>query len=262
MARFQSLLPGSGSVRDLGLAAFSAGGIAFAVLAMPDWRLTAIVDATGIAAIFPPAQPPLGNTARLTLALGLGAICFGAFLWLLRAADRIPSEPRAVDADKRPAPIRLRRADAHPDAPPRRPLVANRDLGEPADEILVLTEVVAEPEPVIEPVPEPVLEVEPEPVFEAEPEPVSEPVPEPVAALVEEPAAAFVPELQAPPAPAAPPREESIAELMQRLESGLGRRETAPSEAEPAPPPLPSGDAVGHRLRGAIADLQKLAARA
>lgn len=257
MARFQSLLPGSANVRDLGLAAFAAGGIAFAVLAMPDWRLTAVVDATGIAAIFPPAQPPLGNTARLTLALGLGAVFFAAFAWLLRAADRVSSRPAAVDADKRPAPIRLRRADAHPDAPPRRPLAANRDLGEPG-EVLVLS-VPAEPEPEPELVPELVLAPEPEP----EPEPVA------VTAPVDEPGGEFVPERPAPPiqvtvveeAPAAPAREESISELMQRLESGLGRRETAAAEAE-APPPLPGGDAVGHRLRGAIADLQKLAARA
>jgi hypothetical protein len=258
MARLPSFL--SGSVRDLGLAGFAAGAIVFAALAMPDWRLTELVEATGIAAIFPPAQPPLGMTARLCLALAAGLASFALFAGLLRSLDRVPAASPGVDADRPPEPIRLRRADAHPDAPARRPLVAGRDLGEPVEEELVL-DVAFEPEP--------------EAPVEAEPE-VTEPVAfveEPsVEVLVEEPApepevfaqeSAPEPEIltfdETPPAPQR--EEESISQLMQRLESGITRRERA-VPAPDAAAPSPGGDAVGHRLRSAISDLQKLSARA
>jgi hypothetical protein len=78
--------------------------------------------------------------------------------------------------------------------------------------------------------------------------------------LLEEPASApeaIAVEEMAP----APQREESISELMQRLEGGIARRERTLPAAETAAP-SPAGDAVGHRLRSAISDLQKLAARA
>jgi hypothetical protein len=263
MARLPSFLSGSGNARDLGVAGFAAAAIAFAAFAMPDWRLTQIVEMTGLAAVFPPAQPPLGMTARFALALAAGLASFTLFAWLLRALDRVPAAPSGVDADRAPEPIRLRRADAHPDAPARRPLVAGRDLGEPVEEELVL-DVALERDSEPEPEAESELAAAPEP--EAEPELAAAPEP---AASVEEPVLEVLPEQPAPApevltveeVPAAPPRDESISELMQRLESGISRRERVIPAAETAAP-SPTGDAVGHRLRSAINDLQKLAARA
>ena len=91
---------------------------------------------SGLAAIVAAAAPPLGFTARLLLVLlgggGLGVISgFATFLALghRRAAfggGRVMMDVTTVPND--PAPV-LRRADAHPDAPSRRPLRADRDLG-------------------------------------------------------------------------------------------------------------------------------------
>ena len=46
---------------------------------------------------------------------------------------------------------------------------------------------------------------------------------------------------------------------MQRLEFGLAKKERV--VLDPAAVAAPADDAVGHRLRSAIGDLQKLAAR-
>jgi hypothetical protein len=119
---------------DFALAGFAGAAFAFAAFAMPDWRLTQIVLATSLPSVFPPAEPPLGFTARTGFALLIGFLAFAGSFALLRLAGRAPVRRRASsDADAPPAPIRLRRADAHPDAPPRRPLIA-RDLGEPEDQ--------------------------------------------------------------------------------------------------------------------------------
>jgi hypothetical protein len=47
---------------------------------------------------------------------------------------------------------------------------------------------------------------------------------------------------------------------MQRLEFGLAKRERA-APLDPSAIARPADDAVGHRLRSAIGDLQKLASR-
>ncbi|HMC90834.1 MAG TPA: hypothetical protein VKI45_00100, partial [Allosphingosinicella sp.] len=87
------------------------------------------------------------------------------------------------------------------------------------------------------------------------------------------------------PEPASESAEDSIVSLMARFETGLSRKKQAlpePRRADPAPaPPPPASPAftaepaaapppepvhagptpVGHRLRSAIADLQKVAGR-
>jgi hypothetical protein len=85
------------------------------------------------------------------------------------------------------------------------------------------------------------------------PEPSAEPAPEPEIAEAPEPE---------PVAETAPEPEEdpSITTLMQRLEFGLARKERA-APLDPAGVATPGDDAVGHRLRSAIGDLQKLASR-
>jgi hypothetical protein len=101
----------------------------------------------------------------------------------------------------------------------------------------------------------------------AEAEPAEAPAePEPETPLVwpqsaAEPEAAEVLEPE-PVAEAAPEPEDdpSISKLMQRLEFGLARKERA-APLDPSAVAPPADDAVGHRLRSAIGDLQKLAAR-
>lgn len=127
------------------------------------------------------------------------------------------------------SPLRLRRADAHPDAPSRQPLLAGIELGEP------------EPAP---------LDLETN-VFPEWERPIED------EAVEDDSVTAF----------AEPPlelEEPTIAQLVQRLELGLNRRQ---QEARPfstdrdetaiidAPPPLDD------RLRSALDDLRTMAAR-
>lgn len=116
---------------DLPVAALAGLAVAFAIFTVPDDLLADAVAATGIANLVAAAQPPLGTTARIVLALtGSVAAFAGAFVllrWLDRFALRAPA-PAGVE----PEAPRIRKSDAHPDAPPRRPISASRDLGEPA----------------------------------------------------------------------------------------------------------------------------------
>lgn len=110
-----------------------AAGLAFAsaVAIMPTALLSRAVDASRIAAVVAAAAPPLGATARMLLVLigggGLAGIV-GLGLYLLVGPRTVTiggtSEPN------KGVPV-LRRADAHPDAPPRPPVLAHRDLGAP-----------------------------------------------------------------------------------------------------------------------------------
>ena len=112
--------------------------------AIPSSLLGALVLKTGLPALVPAAAPPLGFTAHLIVALLLTG--FGAALGLalaLRlsprsAANAAPAdavvvaaaEPEADDAYK------VRARDAHPDAPPRRPLVLTEAFADPLPEPL------------------------------------------------------------------------------------------------------------------------------
>jgi hypothetical protein len=251
----------SRSVIDLPVAALAALSVGFVAFAMPADLLSQAVAATGLPALLPAAAPPLGATAR-ALVVGIAASAtFAAIFMLLRLLDRRdheaapaafePAAPRprvrefiAEPEDQAEAP-RLRRADSHPDAPARRPILAGSELGEPD---------LARPYPqrralVAEPEPEPELDiVETEwPPVEALVEPEPDPVPEPVP--VRE-------------AVSAPIEDSSISDLVARLERGLGRRQPVPA-AEPAPlvEPEPAPAEPDDRLRSAIENLQRLAAR-
>jgi hypothetical protein len=189
-----------------------------------------------------------------------------ALLGRVPAARRPEAEPEAE------AP-RLRRADAHPDAPARRPLLA-RDLGEPldldnypkapAEEETPFAEAehrplpgflvpqTPEPEPVAEAGPqwldpEPKAELETGHETEAEPETGYQPLP--ISEL-----AARLPDSEEEP-------DQPLSQLVNRIEFGLSRKRQAlpagdpPTVEEPAQEP----EKVGHRLRSAINDLQKIA---
>jgi hypothetical protein len=229
-----------------------------------------------------------------------GGFAFAAVAALMRALDRFPARKAKKDVIAvEPEFPRLRRADFHPDAPSRRPLMARQDLGDPVED----AEFEDAPEPAADPQPEPpVAEASPEePVAAAlapeepavaeaapeEPVAVEEPVAPPAQpeaeaeplelteALLETPPArarktpALPPIVQAvEPLPAAEPQpvredDASLTRLMRRLEKGMNRREQTLSQP-PAPaeePPVQGEENAGHRLRSAISDLQKLAGR-
>lgn len=113
------------------IAVATVAAVCFAV--MPASALESLVWRTGIAALIPAAQPPLGLTARAVLALataGVGAAVTWSALFLLVGPGGLLVRPaRREDG----VPI-VRRADAHPDAPPRRPMSA-ADLGTPLMEV-------------------------------------------------------------------------------------------------------------------------------
>ena len=167
------------------LIALVAGGLAALGVAMiPVPALEALVMDSGLPSILAMAEPPLGMTARLAVALGSGAFV-AAFMWLSafillgsRGLTIGGDDAEPVDPEEVAVPV-LRRADAHPDAPPRPPLLATRDLGRPFLEVSVAAPAEVEekvdfdaifpPRPMTAPVavvaPEPVAEV-PE-VYEA-----------------------------------------------------------------------------------------------
>lgn len=233
---------------DLAMAALAAGSVAFAIYAMPDAAFGRVVELSGLPAVLPAAQPPLGTTARVAALVFAGIGTF-ALVWLvLRALGKTPAAPRrrAEIEEIEIAPPRLRRADAHPDAPSRRPIFAGLDLGEPLeapreaepeDDVLCLSEE------------EPDFASYEQEAWEEE----------------DGQAEVFVHDSEEEPAQARThPVEEpaSIGHLMQRLELGLVRKE---QDGDRSPAPYQAGhgapNPIDERLRSAIHDLQKLAAR-
>ena len=120
------------------LAALLVGVVAAVLLALaPHDMLESLAVDSGVAAVLPAAEPPLGVTARAVLVLG-GAGGLAAIAWFglfLLFGDRPVSFGR--DAAQTDAVPTIRRADAHPDANPRRPLSAARDLPPPSAARLV-----------------------------------------------------------------------------------------------------------------------------
>lgn len=126
------------------IAIAAAGIVALACLFLPADVLEVLVLDSGIPAIVPAAEPPLGYTARVALAMTAGGAA-GALAWLAayvtigleRSMEvtwpKLRRDPAVTVPGASPigeVPV-LRRADAHPDAPPRAPLIATRDLGAP-----------------------------------------------------------------------------------------------------------------------------------
>jgi hypothetical protein len=274
----------SGRAFDASLAALAAVSAGFVAFAMPDPIFSGLVEASRLPDFVAAARPPLGDTAR-SAAVGAAFVGTFAAVWALMAL--LGRRPARREAALEPATIqvpRQRRADAHPDAPPRPPLLA-RDLGEPLELEEVAPEpaeetpfeevrhrplpgflVAQEPEREQEPEAEPVMEAEPvrpepQPVAEAEPEartsPFAESEPEPETAPIAE-LAARLPETEA---EADEERDQSLSQLVNRIEFGMSRkRQALPAvELPPAEHAAPEQEKVGHRLRSAISDLQKIA---
>jgi outer membrane biosynthesis protein TonB len=253
---------------DLPVAALAAVSVGFVAFAMPSNLFDGAIAATGLPSLLSAAQPPLGSTARLLVVAVAAIATFASVFALLRLLDRrgaaaparAPARSRmreVLDEVEEVEVPRLRRADHHPDAPARRPILAGSELGEPN---------LARPYPQRrppEPEPEPEPQPEPEPEIESQPEP--EPEPEPEAAIEPE----FIPEPEPVAAPA-PVSDSSISDLVARLERGLERRQHA-EEAAPetsarpdpaAPEAAPAAPERDDRLRSAIENLQRLASKA
>ncbi|WP_448663648.1 hypothetical protein ACG3SL_02940 [Sphingomonas sp. CJ20] len=238
------------SVGALALGVLAALGIAM----LPGTALESLVSDSGLPSVLPAAEPPLGMTARLAVMLGTGVLA-GAFSWLtlfvlfgmrsITLAKAAPApDPHFADM---PTPT-IRRADAHPDAPPRAPLMATRDLGTPfldvraqepeagsADLLMKfrpVEDVAAEASPVPEaPQPLPLAPMA---------EPIERPLPldlgTPMAALDPDsiPAVPMTPPLSLKPLRRAPPAEDKpVYARGERIETF----ELPPAPARPAPPP-------------------------
>ena len=237
---------------DLPMAALAALSVAFVAYAMPDPLFSGAVEATGLPGLLPAAQPPLGSTARLAVVIA-GTIAAFLCTWLLLRAlgTRPSSRRRAFSREVHLEAPRLRRADAHPDAPSRRPLVAGLDLGEPFIEIE--QEIPAAPEPWGHDLPRFIADrpaVEEVSPLADQSEPVANPAAEPPIEL----------------------EVQSIGELMRRLEVGVARRRHARAAPTPAAAPAsepvvaanmdePADEPADDRLRSALDALQKMAAR-
>lgn len=109
--------------------------VAIGVAVAPRGLLESLVMRSALPAVVAAAQPPLGVTARVLLVLvggGVAALFAGLSLWVVFGARRLPLRPVPLD----PEMPHLRRADSHPDAPPRPPVRAHRDLGAPMTPLL------------------------------------------------------------------------------------------------------------------------------
>ncbi|HLL31779.1 MAG TPA: hypothetical protein VK403_12355 [Allosphingosinicella sp.] len=267
----------NGRAFDVGLAALAALSAGFVAFAMPEPLFGGLIESSRLPEFVAAAQPPLGRTARLATAGAAALLTFGAVWALMALLGRAPAarkpEARRESRAEAEAP-RLRRADAHPDAPARRPLLA-RDLGEPLD-LQDYAEAPAEQAPLPpaddRPLPgflmpesperEPAAEAGPE-WADAEPEcagaePESEPYPEPEADSGAQPISRLAAQLP----DSEQDSDQSLSQLVNRIEFGLSRKRQALSATAELPPvdeaPV-EPEKVGHRLRSAINDLQKIA---
>jgi len=218
--------------------------VAIAFLSMPIAVIEDMAMDSGVAAMLTAAAPPFGLTARLTVAF-FAALAAGGITWFglfLTLGARTVLLNRGTPADGVPV---LRRADAHPDAPPRRPVFANRDLGTPFLEVKA-EPIVEDVDPVVESpfvveacdVPEdldtPIAAYrtpDDSPLPDPEPQPVLTPVSAPRFAPHER-IETFGLATQADDEPFAPLPQATIHDLLERLERGVAKRAPDPAPRE------------------------------
>ncbi|WP_390901750.1 hypothetical protein [Sphingomonas alpina] len=188
--------------------------LVFALL--PTNILEGLVLDSGIAALVPAAAPPLGVTARAALILivggGIGLVSWFS-LFLLVGARTISFSGKPVSAD---TPV-LRRADAHPDAPARRPVYANQDLGTPFLEVRARpVHAMAEDSEAIDLVTEPEM-AEPEIIAPMIEEAVFEPAPLPMSSPIRAPVVEPLPIVEQAPIARQAPIVEHVPTVVQSL---------------------------------------------
>ncbi|HVI99777.1 MAG TPA: hypothetical protein VM657_12010 [Sphingomonas sp.] len=217
----------------------------------PIGLIEGLATGSGLVRVLPVAAPPLGITARMALILAGGAgvtalLWAGLYLAVGTRALALTFGGERAEADADEVPV-LRRADAHPDAPARRPISAARDLGEPVIDL----------DPPARDLPDdldlPLAAYDPGAILPVPAEPVR-----PVAPLarierpqVIDPGDRLETFVLKPVAPRARP-EATIHALLDRLEQGVARRDQ----------PLPAlcAAATGSRVDDALGALRSLAA--
>ncbi len=215
----------------------AAAGVAVAALfvAVPAGVLEDWVWASGVPALVAAAAPPLGTTARAVLALAGGAMT-GSVVWALLYLLVGPGGLLASKTVASAVPV-VRRADAHPDAPPRRPMTA-AEMGTPLMEV-------ASP-PVVQDLPadldQPLAAFDPAAIPEVPLEPLAKV--EPLAKLEPRVRTALAPGeridtyVLTPPSPAVAPEpkraaagvQPSIEALLRRLEEVAAQRVGIPAQ--------------------------------
>lgn len=251
-----------------------------AVYLMPVDLLQNAVVASGLPAILPPLDPPLGGRAQIGLALVAAGFAFGLVALLVRLFLGKPkAKPVRVSRAPEPAveePIapRLRWRDRHPDAPARAPLSIGREIGVPSAQVpqafggdlpawdeasVVAPEPVVEPEQAPDPEPEAAADIARDPVQVAPESADRAPVADAAQPLPSHPAWLDT-DVPQPDEPAEP----SLADLLARLEAAMARR--VPVMAEAAVPPTetqaeaaPNGGGSDDRLRSALESLKRFA---
>jgi len=234
--------------------------MSFFILAMPTRIFESLVLATGIASISSAAAPPLGDTARMfvavALGMGAGALVSALFVFLDRAA--VSSRYRDVDRFGENDLFIPASDDSFAQAI-RRPFFAREELGQGPLDVAIPAA--------------PVAPVEAKPYFDlaalravsndTDPLDLGDwPVIEEVMESHFEPIAiepAQAEPLQTPSLSAAPSKaqeDDSIAALMRRLEAGLEQRTEWGAGNEP-----PAIEPVGPRLRTTLDELRKMATR-
>lgn len=229
-----------------GSAAALAALLAAATFAVvPVGLIESLVVASRLPQFLSFAAPPLGATARALLcfgaAVGIGGLTMVAMSWRYGDRSLAIGRPRAEQDGFEPAPV-VRRADAHPDAPPRPPVNATRELGAP---MMSVGADGAEERPLPRDLDTPLADYDPQAFVESHPpEPLPRedepdyrvvapaPLPRPAPLAAGERFETF--DLN-PPAPSAPvsakpqsrfDREVSVHALLERLEAGVARRTT------------------------------------
>ncbi len=150
-----------GTLRTLAISLAGAAVMAVVAMLIPVAIFETITGATGISELVPATAAPLGDTARAIIAFLFAASTFAVIAaMLLRRprAEKPAAAPRGQDPQqagtslfaeirarisafvesRRVGPVitelsdlpKLRAGDAHPDAPPRRPISAQRDLAD------------------------------------------------------------------------------------------------------------------------------------
>lgn len=227
-------------IRAIAMAMAGAIVAAVATMFVPVAILEGIAGSTGLSELVPAARAPLGDTARALIAFGTGAFTLALLSYVLlrqekpvapsvpasewAAADAAPSFKDRLAHIKLPSIAmpkmpwakgedditeladlpKLRNGDSHPDAPPRRPLVASQDL--PVLDLAELPEAIVGTEPDVIPI-----SVLTEPAFV--PDTLAEPQiePEPIAMVDVEP---------------------TLAEMVAHLEATVAERQKQLAELE------------------------------
>ena len=249
---------GTTALMAIATGAAFAGALLYVPVAAIEWRIVQ----TGLPAILPAAAPPLGFTARALMA-GIGGIGAMVVAWIAFTLIDSLIPGRAQARRPRIEPF----AEWVPDAAVRRPIFAESDLGAPFNSIRAAPHVLdlgtlpfeGEPAPLAAPV---TLDMPAAPAPEAAPvvdaAPLWKPDPWFDDLLEPEPVAA---DPAKPDAPRAPTASLSLAELVERLETGMHRRRSnagAAPRGRPDIAPLPDMDAA---LRDALGTLQRLSLR-